>query len=187
MNVYDFDKTLYPGDSTVDFYLFCLRKKPFLFRFLPMQAMGVLKYKLGLCDKTAMKQAFFSFLKGIDAEAMTESFWLSHRQLAAWYQPQAEDVVISASPRFLLKPRCDQLGISHLIASEVDSQTGIFTGANCRGEEKVRRFRLLYPEQTVHAFYSDSLSDEPMARLAQKAFFIRHGKPEPWPDLSCKG
>lgn len=26
MNVYDFDGTVYAGDSTVDFYFFCLRK-----------------------------------------------------------------------------------------------------------------------------------------------------------------
>ncbi len=28
MNVYDFDGTIYSGDSTIDFYLFCLRKQP---------------------------------------------------------------------------------------------------------------------------------------------------------------
>lgn len=26
MNVYDFDKTIYYGDSTADFYLFCLKR-----------------------------------------------------------------------------------------------------------------------------------------------------------------
>ena len=25
MNVYDFDQTIYHGDSTVDFYLYCVR------------------------------------------------------------------------------------------------------------------------------------------------------------------
>lgn len=187
MNVYDFDKTLYPGDSTVDFYLYCLRKKPALLRFLPLQMAGFIKYKLGLCDKTAMKQAFFCFLQGMDAEEMAESFWQSHRRLAAWYQPQPDDVVISASPAFLLKPFCTQLGIAQVIASEVDLQTGVFASPNCRGEEKVRRFRVLFPTQSVHAFYSDSLSDAPMARLSQQAFLIRRGQPEPWPDLSCKG
>lgn len=31
MNVYDFDKTIYNGDSTIDFYLYSLRKKPQLY------------------------------------------------------------------------------------------------------------------------------------------------------------
>lgn len=26
MNVYDFDETIYDGDSTVDFYKYCLRR-----------------------------------------------------------------------------------------------------------------------------------------------------------------
>lgn len=26
MNVYDFDKTIYDGDSTIDFYLYCVKK-----------------------------------------------------------------------------------------------------------------------------------------------------------------
>ena len=26
MNAYDFDKTIYDGDSTADFYIFCLKK-----------------------------------------------------------------------------------------------------------------------------------------------------------------
>ena len=35
MNVYDFDGTIYRGDSTVDFFLFCMKKKPVLvFHFL---------------------------------------------------------------------------------------------------------------------------------------------------------
>ena len=38
IDVYDFDGTIYDGDSTVDFWLYCLRRKPSLLRFLPHQA-----------------------------------------------------------------------------------------------------------------------------------------------------
>lgn len=31
MNVYDFDKTIYKKDSSVQFYLYVIRKKPFIF------------------------------------------------------------------------------------------------------------------------------------------------------------
>ena len=27
VNTYDFDKTIYNGDSTIDFYIFCLKKE----------------------------------------------------------------------------------------------------------------------------------------------------------------
>ena len=39
MNVYDFDKTIYRGDSTKDFYFFLLRRHPVLIRYLPKQIM----------------------------------------------------------------------------------------------------------------------------------------------------
>ena len=35
MNIYDFDGTLYDGDSTFDFILYSLKKHPSLLRFLP--------------------------------------------------------------------------------------------------------------------------------------------------------
>ena len=35
MNVYDFDKTIYRGDSTVDFWRHCLRRYPGAARALP--------------------------------------------------------------------------------------------------------------------------------------------------------
>ena len=37
INVYDFDKTIYNGDSTIDFYLFCLKKKFSIILLLPLQ------------------------------------------------------------------------------------------------------------------------------------------------------
>ena len=58
MNVYDFDKTIYDGDSTLDFYLFSLKKNPMLIRFLPVQIIGFIKYMFGLCPKLYFKEKF---------------------------------------------------------------------------------------------------------------------------------
>ena len=35
MNVYDFDNTIYDGESTFDLFLFYLKKKPSLIRLMP--------------------------------------------------------------------------------------------------------------------------------------------------------
>ena len=67
MNVYDFDGTIYDGDSSIDFFLYALKKKPSIIRFLPRQAWGFLRYKAGKTGKTAFKESLFSFLQGIDA------------------------------------------------------------------------------------------------------------------------
>ena len=59
MNVYDFDKTIYEGDSTLDFYRFCLGKQPTLLLCLPSQIAGYLWYIVGRFDKDQFKESFF--------------------------------------------------------------------------------------------------------------------------------
>ena len=57
----------------------------------------------------------------------------------------------------------------------MDLHTGRIRGENCRGEEKVRRFRREYGEETVEEFYSDSLSDRPMMDLAERGYLVKNG------------
>ena len=47
--------------------------------------------------------------------------------------------------------------------------------------QKVKRFRALYPQGRVERFYSDSLSDSPMASLAEKAYLVTKGECVLWP------
>ena len=58
MNVYDFDKTIYDGDSTVEFYFYCVLKKPVILLCIPRQLWGAFRYKLGWIDKTQFKEIF---------------------------------------------------------------------------------------------------------------------------------
>jgi len=41
MNVYDFDGTIYNGDSTVDFFLFALKRKPSLLLNVPVRHLAL--------------------------------------------------------------------------------------------------------------------------------------------------
>ena len=45
MDVYDFDGTIYDGDSSIDFYLFCLKKNIKLLRYIPGQVLYAILYK----------------------------------------------------------------------------------------------------------------------------------------------
>ena len=65
MNVFDFDGTIYDGDSSVDFWLFCLQKKPSLLRCFPRQLRGAVLYKFGRITKEEFKSRYFSFVAGI--------------------------------------------------------------------------------------------------------------------------
>lgn len=183
MNVYDFDGTIYDGDSTVDFFLYALKCRPSLIRYIPKQALGFLLYGLKRINKTELKAYFFCFLSGIDADKLTEDFWhRNQRNIYKWYldQQQPDDIIISASPEFLLKPICRHLRIQHLIASKVDARSGKYSGENCRGEEKVRRLEAEYHITRIDDFYSDSKSDLPLAQIADRAFLIVNGNPVKW-------
>ncbi len=177
MKVYDFDKTIYDGDSTVDFYLFCLKRNPHIFLCLPEQVGAIIRYKMGKITKTEMKEAFFSFLRKLkDTNCLIDDFWDKHRKkIKKFYETlhKEDDVIISASPRFLLEGICRQLDVKTLIASEVDIHTGHFYGENCYGEMKVTRFREIFGEQMIDAFYSDSKSDFPLAQIAREAFLVK--------------
>lgn len=183
MNVYDFDGTIYRGDSSVEFYFYCLRRCPSIIRFLPRQLFGVLAYKLRFISKTQGKTAFFSFLGGIrDTPLLVRRFWETHAAgIQQWYinQQTENDVIISASPEFLLAPICHRLNV-RFIASLVDPKTGVFQGENCYGNEKVLRFKALFPHEGIDTFYSDSSSDAPMAALARQSYKVKDGKVYEW-------
>ncbi|MBR2038163.1 MAG: haloacid dehalogenase-like hydrolase [Lachnospiraceae bacterium] len=187
MNVYDFDGTIYRGDSTVDFFAYCIKRYPWLVLYVPYQLIVIMAYKVGLCSKECEKSAFFSFLRVIpDVRTVVMQFWETHRgKMEDWYYAvqKEDDVVISASPRFLLSPICSELGVRNLIASEVDCKTGRFNTLNCYGEEKVKRFYELFPHGNVDAFYSDSCSDRPMTLLAKRSYLVKKGKITKWDNI----
>lgn len=186
MNVYDFDKTIYAHDSTVDFFKFLMKRQPAaLVRNVPGFLTGGLGYVLRLHSKTQMKEKFyrsFRYVKNIDEEV--KEFWDQHQQyIYRWYldQQKPDDMIISASPYFLLKEITERLGITQLLASEVDKNTGEYSGENCWGKEKVNRLRKVIENPHIEEFYSDSFSDQPLADLADKAYMIIQDEPTDWP------
>lgn len=183
MNIYDFDGTLYDGDSTFDFLKYSIKKHPALLRFLPGIGWAGLLYFTKQLEKTAAKERFYRIFTGYDAPGLLEEFWDKHQhKIFPWYPGQQEetDIVISASPEFLLEPICARLGIKHLMASRVDPKTGKYTGLNCWGEEKVIRLKDQMDITHCDKFFSDSYSDTPLAKIADEAFLIKKGKICPW-------
>lgn len=184
MNVYDFDKTIYDGDSTVDFYRYCLRKHPSLISCVPGQMWSLLRYVMGRINTTKCKECFFCFLPELPSlNELVEEFWdVRQKKIKAWYlaQKRSDDLIISASPSFLLGPICRRLGIKPPIATEIDPVTGKIEGLNCKGDEKWRRFLEMYRPEEMESFYSDSFSDAPLARKAKKAFLVQKNSLQEW-------
>ncbi len=185
MNTYDFDKTIFYPDSSYCFVRFCLRRHPAaVLPTLPRSLYMALRYRRGKESAKALKQQVFSFLPRIaDIDRTVCAFWEKHeKRIGTWYllQKQSTDLILSASPRFLLEPICERLQVN-LIATEMDKLTGLISGANCHDTEKVRRFYELDADAHTEAFYSDSLTDSPMAEIADRAFLVKKHRLFPWP------
>ena len=100
INAYDFDKTIYDGDSSIDFYLYCLKRKKSIILLLPIQLYGMLLYILKIKNKEYFKEKFFVFIKKIEVEKYVESFWKKNlKKIKAWYieNKKNTDVIISIS------------------------------------------------------------------------------------------
>ncbi len=184
MNVYDFDKTIYDGDSTYDFYMYSLRKNPKTFLKVHNAIGGAIKhYIFKKCTKTQFKQEMYKFLKYANAENEVKNFWdKNENKIKEWYMlnKKEDDVIISASPHFILDEICQRLDIKYLIASNVDVKTGEYYGENCYGEEKVKRFYETFSKVEIDEFYSDSYSDSPLAKISKKSYLVVKNELKPW-------
>ena len=184
MNVFDFDKTIYFHESTTGFYRFCILRRPVILLWLPVAGVYALGKLLGLCSPTRLKEAFHGYLRMLpDAEALVETYWDRHQEeIPGWMRAKLHEggFVISASPEFIIAGLCRRLGLP-FTGTRMDIRSGKISGKSCKGAEKPLRFRELFPDAEVEEFYSDSLSDTPMARLAKKAYLVKGEKLSPWP------
>lgn len=189
IDVYDFDGTIYDGDSTVDFWLYCLRRQPALCRYLPAQAFAGLMMATKRWPYTRGKGVFLCFVRGLaDAQGMARDFWQDARtrgRIGAWFFTRKRDlpfVIASASPEFMLRPIAGELGAHLLVATRVDLKTGRLTGENCRAGEKISRLHGVLGDFSIRAMYTDNpKADGPLLALADERYLVTHGRVAPQP------
>ena len=130
--LYDFDGTIYDGDSSVDFFKFCLKKDKSIYKMLPKLVIKFLAYKSKNITDTELKEFIFSFLKNFkNVDEIVKEFWKTHEsKIKSFYleKNHDQDIIISASPEFLVIPACEKIGIKNVMASIVNKQTGKYTG-----------------------------------------------------------
>lgn len=182
INIYDFDKTIYNGDSSIDFYKFCISKNKRCLLIIPKTAIQLFLYKIKIINKEKFKSTFFSFVKYFDnLEPLIEEFWdINIRKIKKFYmeKKQSTDYIISASPEFLLKTIALRLNFN-LIATNVNIKTGEIIGKNCYGKEKVNRLKKL-GISNCNEFYSDSKSDLPLRKIANRGYIVKKNKIVLW-------
>ena len=128
-----------------------------------------------------MKEHFYLFLKYIkDIDMEIDSFWDTHyHNIKNFYiiKDHKNDIIISASPEFLLMPLKDKLKVKDIIASRVNKYNGKTTGLNCHDYEKVNRLNEKYKNYHVINAYTDSYkSDYPILELADNKYLVKKNK-----------
>lgn len=176
MNVYDFDKTICQDDTETDFFFYELKHRPINWLLILFYLIIQLIYKLKIIDEKTWRHHLYltlKFIKNIDQEVIV--FWKQRKhKVLDWYKKvqKEDDVIISATPRFLIEPILIALNIKHYIVSEFDLNKRSFIGEINAGEEKLIRFNRAYPNDTIDNFYTDSMRDLPLLLKAKNGFIV---------------
>ena len=183
MNVYDFDNTIYDGESGIDFFFFLMKKKPSLIKYIPKVTICFIKYKLHrITIQTAHDKYADAVEKAIrnfdNFQEEICKFW--DRNMHKIKPNFAErikdnDLILSASPEATIREVCERLNIKNYIGSKIDLETGKIHFI-CYRENKVSAFREMYPDTVIENFYTDSMNDKPLIDIANHAFLVKKNK-----------
>ena len=76
MNIYDFDGTIYNGDSSVEFFKFALKKNKKVYKIAFITVIYYFLYLIKIKSKEELKSKFFSFVKYFDdIDKLISEFW----------------------------------------------------------------------------------------------------------------
>ena len=188
MNVYDFDGTIFPGDCSIGFCFWCMKRHPKMyFTFFPKMMKNLFLRKIGKMPEYLVQRKFFGYLTMVDDfEEQIERYWdKNEKKISAWYlaQKRSDDLIISASPTCIIRPIAERLGVNY-IATEYDREFGVLLNNIMYAREKAR---YIYDHgfPVIDNFYSDSLADTPLALCSEKAHLVTNKATTvvDWPDL----
>lgn len=185
---FDFDDTLCRGDSILPYLLDCVRRGVAPRRQIFLALKGYVRWRLHPGAASGAKSMTLSFLKGRSRAEMDElarDFFrtrqskrflpLARRELERLRAEGYTIVVVTASADVYMRVLPDFLPVDHVLATRCAADgEGRYTGevgANCKGEEKIRRIQAFLAEHGEEAdwpacrAYGDSLSDAPMLSL----------------------
>lgn len=193
MNIafFDFDGTLTRKDTFGDFAKFALGKWKF-YKACLLATPIILKWKLGLTSNSKAKEHLFSKLfRGVSYFTFNQFCQkYSHRinqiirpevysKLIEHQQNNHKTVIVSASISDWIKPWAESIGISDVLATEIEiDTTGKLTGhfkiPNCHGKEKVNRILQHFPDIATHQTwaYGDSKGDDHMLSIVNHPYKV---------------
>ena len=180
MNVYDFDNTIYDGESMFHLFLFYIRKYPRLLKHFPDVVKLLKIYKKGEMTINDMIEKYAPVIEGeaaqiVDSENDAVEFWNKHQKnIKSFYKDiqEPDDVIITAAPDYTMNEICRRLGIKNLICSQYDVENNKLKFF-CLKDNKVKAFRMRYPDTEIENFYTDSpANDKPLIDISKHAYLV---------------
>ncbi|MBE6715312.1 MAG: phosphoserine phosphatase [Ruminococcaceae bacterium] len=184
MNVYDFDNTIYKGESVLHFFFYYVKKTPYLLKYIPRVFYALIKYKAGkitveqaLENYAPMVEEYFRSIPDIRADAV--DFWDKHiHNIKPFYEDirKDDDVIVTGSPEITIQEVCNRLGIKHCVGSIIDEESGKIKRL-CIRSRKVPAFLEAFPDAEIENFYTDSpKNDAPLIELSKHAYHVKGNK-----------
>ncbi len=183
MKVFDFDNTIYNGESSFDFALFMVKKKKSLIKYLPNFLYLLVLYKLCLLSPDDFVKRLEKFM-GVFMEnkeftlKCIKEFWLLNIEKLYPHMLKKitpNDVISTACPSFLIEEIKDVLNTDHILDTKIDIETGKITMLNFQ-KNKVETFKEVFPKAKVKSFYTDSYNDKPFMEISENVYLVKKGK-----------
>ena len=176
MNGYDFDDTILKGNSMFRFSLFCTARLPYLVLFVPVLLVASLLHAVRILNKYRYLHMVSLFVALVPrTERFVSKFWDKNmKHIKKWYleQRRDDDVVISASPQFLAGEACRRLGI-RCVGTPLSPRSARLHGKQVYAAQKVETYKEVFGDTPLATYYSDSLTDTPMFKLAEKGYYVK--------------
>ena len=184
MKAFDFDNTIYRGESSIDLAVYMIRNNKKIILYLPMIFTNLVKYKLCMIGREEMETILNDFCQAVmedkdEVPRIIERFWQTHahklnERILKLIGP--EDIIITAGPDVLINGIRDRLHTDHIISSEVDLNSGRFTYLNFK-DNKVRRYKELDGDTPIDVFYTDSYNDRALMEISDRVYLVKKGVP----------
>lgn len=186
MRVFDFDNTIYDGESGIDFFFYYFKNFPLqVAKYVPSFTKCVAKYKAGKLNIDDVLRDYSYIFKECcekfdDVDKEIKKFWDIHeKKVKTWITDmmREDDLVLSASPEPLLMEICNRLGLKNVIGSDVDIKTGTISQL-CFRDNKIKMFKQAYPDVVIDEFYTDSMNDKPFMDISRDVYYVTGDKIE---------
>lgn len=183
IKVFDFDNTIYRGESSVDLALFMIKNNKKILLYLPSIFVNMIKYKLCLVKKEKLIKKINNFMSAIifdrkELLELVERFWskkihkLDRKMLN---RINRDDVIITAGPDFLIHGIKKLLNTNNIISSEIDEVKNKMKYFNF-GDNKVKRYKELYGDKRISCLFTDSYNDRALMDISDKVFIVKKGR-----------